>query len=65
MEEAGSIIVVLRLWRVFKIIEEFTAGASDQMDVLIEQIEGLKEENRQLSVEINAFKDQEYRAGNS
>ena len=28
-EEAGSLIVALRLWRVFKIIEELSAGAQE------------------------------------
>jgi len=48
LEEAGSIIVVLRLWRVFKIIEEFSAGAEEQMDGLNEHIEKLIEENKEL-----------------
>ena len=30
LEEAVSIIVIMRLWRVFKIIEEFSAEASDR-----------------------------------
>ena len=30
LEEAASIVVILRLWRVFKIVEEFSAGASDR-----------------------------------
>ena len=30
LEEAASIIVIMRLWRVFKIIEEFSAEASDR-----------------------------------
>ena len=48
LEEAGSIVVILRLWRVFKIVEEFSAGASDQMDVLTEKVERLQEENEGL-----------------
>ena len=48
LEEAGSIVVILRLWRVFKIVEEFSAGASDQMDGLTEKVERLQEENAGL-----------------
>jgi len=48
LEEAGSIVVILRLWRVFKIVEEFSAGASDQMDVLTEKVEKLQGENQDL-----------------
>ena len=34
LEEAASIVVILRLWRVFKIVEEFSAGASDRQYIL-------------------------------
>ena len=48
IEEVGSAIVVLRLWRVFKIVEEFSAGAEEQMDTLTERIEYLESENNEL-----------------
>ena len=48
LEEAGSIVVILRLWRVFKIVEEFSAGASEQMDAMTEELEKLQEENKDL-----------------
>jgi hypothetical protein len=48
IEEAGSLIVVGRLWRVFKIIEEFSSGADDQIEELQERIELLEKENRVL-----------------
>lgn len=56
LEEAGSIVVILRLWRVFKIVEEFSAGASDQMDVLTEKMESLEAENQQLRKELRTLK---------
>lgn len=52
LEEAGSIIVVLRLWRVFKIIEEFSAGAEDRISELTERIEQLEKEKDQMSVQL-------------
>ncbi len=55
LEEAGSIVVILRLWRVFKIVEEFSAGASDQMDVLTEKMERLAEENEGLKRRIKVL----------
>lgn len=55
LEEAGSIVVILRLWRVFKIVEEFSAGASDQMDVLTEKVEQLQEENTTLRKRLKTF----------
>jgi hypothetical protein len=48
IEEAGSLIVVGRLWRVFKIIEEFSSGADDQIEGLMERIEILEKENHEL-----------------
>ena len=52
LEEVGSVVVVLRLWRVFKIIEEFSTGAQEQMDSLAERVEELEKENQQLQREV-------------
>ena len=57
LEEAGSIIVLLRLWRVFKIVEEFSAEASEQMDNLSERVEKLEVENGKLKKELRALKE--------
>jgi voltage-gated hydrogen channel 1 len=57
IEEVGSIVIVLRLWRVFKIIEELSAGASEQMDALSEKIEKLEQENMQLKKELTTLRD--------
>ena len=43
VEEAGSLIVVLRLWRVFKIIEEFSAGAADELEDLAQRLSHTEE----------------------
>lgn len=56
LEEAGSIVVILRLWRVFKIVEEFSAGASEQMDILTELNEKLEKENTDLKRELKTLK---------
>jgi hypothetical protein len=45
IQEAGSLVVVGRLWRVFKIIEEFSSGAQEQIEGLQERIEDLEKEN--------------------
>ncbi|KAF1990935.1 hypothetical protein K402DRAFT_368626 [Aulographum hederae CBS 113979] len=47
-EEAASIVIILRLWRVFKIIEELSVGASEQMEGLREKLAELEEENAEL-----------------
>ena len=56
LEEVGSIVVVLRLWRVFKIIEEFSAGAEEEMDAMAEKIERLQRENEELKREMAGLK---------
>ncbi|KAJ9607649.1 hypothetical protein H2200_007727 [Cladophialophora chaetospira] len=51
LEEAGSLVVVLRLWRVFKIIEEFSSGAEDEISELQGTIEVLRREKEDLGKE--------------
>ena len=40
----------------FKIVEEFSAGAEEQMDALSERIEKLEMENKELKKELAAVK---------
>jgi voltage-gated hydrogen channel 1 len=56
LEEAGSLVVVGRLWRVFKIIEEFSSGADDQMSGLQQELEALEKENEQVRKENEAIR---------
>ena len=63
IEEAGSLVVIGRLWRVFKIIEEFSSGAEDQIEGLQERIEELEKEckesqkeNEDLRMRVNGQK---------
>lgn len=51
VEEIGSLVVVLRLWRVFKIIEELSAGAEEQMEGLQERVEELEREVEEVRKE--------------
>lgn len=51
LEEAGSVVVILRLFRVIKIVDEFKVEAEEQLGVLQETIERLEVENRQLKAE--------------
>ena len=48
LEEVASLVVVLRLWRFFKIIEEIGVGAEEQMEVLEGRIGQLERENGEL-----------------
>jgi len=52
LEEIGSLVVVLRLWRVVKIIEELSAGAEEQMEPLQERLEDVEKENRELRKQV-------------
>ncbi|KIX95351.1 uncharacterized protein Z520_08868 [Fonsecaea multimorphosa CBS 102226] len=56
LEEAGSLVVVLRLWRVFKIIEEFSSGAEDQIAELQEKIDDLEREREDVMKENQQLK---------
>jgi len=56
LEEVGSLVVVLRLWRVFKIIEELSAGAEEQMEPLQERLEDVEKENHELRKQIEQLK---------
>lgn len=51
-EEIGSLIVILRLWRFVKIAEEFSLGASEQMETLQARIETLEQENSTLNLRV-------------
>lgn len=56
LEEVGSIVVVLRLWRVFKIIEELGAGVEDREErweeMWGEQLTELRKENAELKEQL-------------
>lgn len=56
VEEVASLVVILRLWRFFKIIEEFSVGAEEQMDGLELRIEQLEQENSELKKELRRQK---------
>jgi len=56
LEEVASLVVILRLWRFFKIIEEFSVGAEEQMDGLELRIEQLETANEDLKRELKKQK---------
>lgn len=49
LEEIGSLVVAMRLWRVFEIIEELSVGAEEQMAILQRQISMLRKGNEALT----------------
>lgn len=52
VEEVASLVIILRLWRFVKIIEELSVGASEQMEDLELRIEQLEKENSGLKAEL-------------
>jgi voltage-gated hydrogen channel 1 len=56
LEEAASLVVILRLWRVFKIIEELSVGSKEQTEDLEHMVEELKNDNELLRKEIDRLK---------
>jgi cell division protein FtsB len=56
IEEVASLVVILRLWRVVKIIEELSVGAQEQMEDLAEKVTDLQRENEELKAEVKALK---------
>ncbi|KAH6893543.1 hypothetical protein B0T10DRAFT_482496 [Thelonectria olida] len=57
VEEVASLIVVLRLWRVIKIIEELSLGAQEQTEDLETKVEELTKDNSRLREEITRLKN--------
>ncbi|PNY29877.1 Uncharacterized protein TCAP_00211 [Tolypocladium capitatum] len=51
-ESIGSLVVVLRLWRLAKISEEVVMGATERMEVLEQQMEELDSENKLLRAQL-------------
>jgi voltage-gated hydrogen channel 1 len=56
LEEAASMIVVLRLWRVVKIVEELSVGAEEQVEHMDARIRELEKENSELREELRELK---------
>lgn len=48
VEEAGSLIIILRLFRVFKIVEKSSTVATETVEGYEEKIRDLKKENQDL-----------------
>lgn len=53
VEEVGSLVIVLRLWRVFQIIEELKSASEDTLEQYEEEIEKLRQENAHLRQRLN------------
>ena len=65
VEEIASLVVILRLWRFFKIIEEFSVGAEEQISGLEMRLEELEGQNQDLKEQLKKSKgvDEEEEVG--
>ncbi|KAK7754287.1 hypothetical protein SLS62_003866 [Diatrype stigma] len=67
VEEIASLVVILRLWRFVKIVDEFSVEASEQASEQTEdlrrQIDDLEKQNRRLRARIGDDDDEEGREG--
>ena len=61
-EKAASLIVILRLLRVIKIVDELSVGAEEQMRVLEERLTASEKENKDLWNEVKQLR-RRYRVG--
>ncbi|KAJ5619204.1 hypothetical protein N7510_003188 [Penicillium lagena] len=57
VEEVGSLVIILRLWRVFQIIEELQSANEDTLEEYENDIEQLRQENNLLRRRLNLESD--------
>lgn len=57
-EELASFIVILRLLRVVKIVDEISVGAEQQMEDLEERLSASEKENAELKRELEHLRSQ-------
>jgi voltage-gated hydrogen channel 1 len=55
-EEIGSLVIVLRLWRFVKIVEEMSVGASERMEDIEGRMGVLEKQNSELKERLQAMK---------
>ncbi|KAI1850236.1 hypothetical protein JX266_004094 [Neoarthrinium moseri] len=62
-EEIASLVVILRLWRFVKIVNEFNVEASEQTEEIRQRLEELEKENSDLKDELRRYKRQQDEEG--
>ncbi len=63
VEEIASLVIILRLWRLVKIVEELSVGASETMEDMQMRLDGLEKENAELRREKSDLEMQLRRGG--
>ncbi len=54
VEEIASLVIILRLWRLVKIVEELGVGAEERMEELEMRLEALETEKAELEGRLRA-----------
>ena len=57
LEDIASLVVILRLWRMVKIVEEMSVGAEEQMEELTARVEKLEHEKGVLEQQLRALEE--------
>jgi ABC-type phosphate transport system auxiliary subunit len=57
VEEIASLVIILRLWRFVKIVEELSVGASENMEDIEAEAEQLQRENAELKRKLRALRE--------
>lgn len=65
LEEVGSIVIVLRLWRVVKIVDELSAEAQEQMEQMARRLERAERERADAVSELREWRRQVSNASNA
>ena len=56
VEEIASLVIILRLWRLVKIIEELSVGAAEGMEEIEAKVVKLELENTDLKTQIGRLR---------
>ncbi|KAK0707574.1 hypothetical protein B0H67DRAFT_647747 [Lasiosphaeris hirsuta] len=62
VEQIGSIVIVLRLWRFVKIVEELSLGASERIEETESKVDDLERENADLKTQIEVMRNERWEA---
>jgi chaperonin cofactor prefoldin len=55
-EEIGSLVIILRLWRFVKLVEEMSVGASERMEDIEGRLGELEKQNSELKERLEVLK---------
>lgn len=54
LEDIASLVIIFRLFRFVKLVEEMSLGASVRMESMSKELEGLQKENQALRATLQA-----------